>query len=163
LIYIHEHFDGWGCISKEEIKVKGRYLLLPILCIVLGAMVSGCSDGNGTLADYFGWQSLGGTWRGTMDLSGESTMPVAMTFTEFDGDSFHVVVEAGEGDKYIRNDGDAVYTMETKSFTFQIVPFLGGPCTFQGRVVDRDNITGNFFVELGLTMLTGVYDITYAK
>ena len=77
--------------------MKPHSKILSILLIAISTLICGCTPGTGTLADYFGWQSLGGNWRGTVHLSDERDLAFAMTFTEFDGESFHVLVEAGEG------------------------------------------------------------------
>lgn len=139
---------------------KRPIIFLIISLIAMTAVSAGCGSGNGDLSDYFGWQSLGGTYRGTLHLDDSRTGPIAMTFTEFDGDSFHVKVEAGTGADYIRNEADAAYDWDTKSFTFHMPAFLGGPCDFQGAVVDDYNISGDLQVTKPNANLTGYYDIT---
>jgi hypothetical protein len=135
-------------------------ITLPAIIISL-CIISGCGGGTGTLADYFGWQSLGGKWHGELHLSDGRDLPLAMTFTRFDGSSFHVVVEADEGPDYIRNESDADYIAATKYFTFDLLPFFGGPCHVTGSIKDTYNISGNMYINLGGSSLDGYYDIAY--
>ncbi len=141
--------------------MKPSKIILLTILITASTLICGCTAGTGTLADYLGWQSLGGNWRGTLDLSDGRDLPFAMTFTEFDGESFHVLVEAGEGAEYINNQADADYTASSRSFVFDLLPFFGGPCHVTGAMVDTYNISGSLQVNQGDSILSGTYAITY--
>jgi hypothetical protein len=85
-----------------------------------------------------------------------------MTFTEFDGVTFHVKVEAGEGDEYINNQADADYEQSTKRFDFDLLPFFGGPCNVTGSVVSTYAISGNMSVNHPVDgVISGYYDIAF--
>jgi hypothetical protein len=141
--------------------MKHGRLSVFIFLIALLVISSGCTSAEGTLADYLGWQSLGGNWRGTLSLSDDREMPFAMTFTEFDGNSFHVLTEAGEGADYINNQADAVYSQADRSFSYDLIPFFAGPCHVSGALVDKYNISGSLQVNNGDSTLVGTYELTF--
>jgi hypothetical protein len=148
-------------LGGEEIELRFLHIVPFIFALMFLMALGGCGSGQGTLADYFGWQSLGGTWYGTLHFTDGTDTPLTMTFTEFDGDSVHVSVEAGEGPGYIRNEADAEYTTQTKRFTFQLNPFFGGPCLVDGTVADKYIIHGNMEIQLNPTPRHGYYDLTF--
>ena len=140
-----------------------RILYILALAIVLSFSIflAGCDNSQGTLADYFGWQSLGGTWTGTAHFADIADKPLKMTFSGFDGVKVHVVVESGTGADYIRNETDADYTSQTKYFTFQLKRFFGGPCWFDGHMVDKYTIQGNLEVQGDSTSHLGYYELAF--
>ena len=140
--------------------MKGTLFIIPLLLVVIPASV-GCTASEGTLADFLGWQSLGGTWRGTLILSDGRTPDFAMTFTEFDGESFHVLVEAWDEDSYINNQADAEYVMDTKRYSFELLPFFGAPFRVEG-LIDGSTSNGTVEIDFGAEMITGQYTIDYA-
>ena len=113
------------------------------------------------MADYFGWQSLGGTWRGDLHLTDGRELSLAMIFTEFDGVNFHVVVEATDGQNCVRNETDAEYVSQTKYFKFYFDSYLGGPCWVNGQIAEKYIIHGNMEIHDGANIIHGYYDITY--
>jgi hypothetical protein len=135
--------------------------------IVLAAALialTGCSGGEGTLADYFGWPSFGGTWRGDLHLTDGREPAVIMTFTEFDGDSFHVVLEASISTSYERIEGDGEYIDKTKYIKYYVNPFLGGECWVNGQIYkepDKYVIHGNVELHVGASTVFGFYDVLY--
>lgn len=148
-------------LDRRKIIVrKHQFFLFPLLVLFV-AVSGGCFSGAGTLADYFGWESLGGTWLGTLNLSDGRKLPLVMTFTEFDGESFHVKVEAGEGDEYINNQADADYGASTRYFQFDLLPFFGGPCHVTGSITDKYSINGNMSIDHPSGVINGYYDLSF--
>ena len=131
------------------------------LILSLVALLTGCDKPEGTLADYFGWQSLGGTWTGTAHFADSTDSTLKMTFTGFDGAKVHVVVESGAGANYIRNEADADYSQQTKFFTFDLTRFFGGPCWFDGHIVDKYTIQGNLEFHKDGSPHYGYYDLVF--
>jgi len=135
--------------------------ILPLIFILSSiCFLTGCDKSEGTLADYFGWQSLGGTWAGTIHFADGEDKPLKMTFSEFDGAKVHVTVESGTGAGYIRNEADADYTQQTRYFSFELKRFFGAPCWFDGHMVDKYNIQGNLEVKEAASRY-GYYDLAF--
>ena len=141
--------------------MRDLYILPLILILSFFVFLTGCDKAEGTLADYFGWQSLGGTWTGIIHFADGDDKPLKMTFSEFDGENVHVVVEAGTGLEYIRNEADADYSAQTKYFTFELTRFFGAPCWFDGHLVDKYTIQGNLEVLKSPSSRPGYYDLTF--
>lgn len=149
-------------LDRRNIVVrKQQRFILPLL-ILFVTLSGGCYSGTGTLAEYFGWESLGGTWYGTLNLLDGRELPLVMTFTEFDGEGFHVKVEAGEGDEYISNQADADYETSSKYFQFDLLPFFGGPCQVTGTITDKYSINGNMSINHPSSgTINGYYDLSF--
>ena len=148
-------------MDRRRTVKRHHIIVIPLLILFVG-ISGGCFSGTGTLADYFGWQSLGGTWTGGLHLTDGRDIYITMIFTEFDGESFHVKVEAGEGDDYISNEADATYEQSTKYFTFDLLPFFGGPCHVTGSVTDLYTINGNMSINHPVDgIINGYYDANF--
>ncbi len=154
--------------NRKHYKVKYKMRPLKITLFILFALIlsslAGCGGGEGTLADYFGWPSFGGTWRGDLYLTDGRDPAIVMTFTEFDGDSFHVVLEASISTSYERVEADGEYATQTGYIKYQVDPFLGGPCWVNGQIYKEEDkyvIHGNMELHIGASTVYGFYDVTY--
>jgi hypothetical protein len=135
-----------------------------ILSLVILAALSGCGGSEGSLAEYLGWTSFGGTWRGDLHLTDGREPALVMTFTNYDGDSFHVVAEESIGLGYERREADGEYFEKTKFFKYELDLFLGGECWVNGQIFDEAGvyvIRGNVEIHNGPSVVYGYYDILY--